>query len=280
MVDIITIFYDETRTLVSFPTTIYNTQTLGFFFAFACRGGNRSSYNNSCAEAEAWLDVYVIGQSWGSDSLKTYALDGMIAHLSGGDDIFPIDTLDSLFATSTANPQRLTAFHAMLNEMSGLISMEDSDLDSMLWVYATVGVWDNYAWLNWALDSIREELERDEAVLTFEQVKFLFDNTECTVEFEPIREFCAMLAYYQRKWKEGDGALKPAQQLTPVALKRRVDEIEGFEKAYNYVSKKCKWIFKDSWIPRDPRLSDGELNRCFFHIHGDGDFCPLEEDDE
>jgi hypothetical protein len=221
-----------------------------------------------------FLSLYHCGTLLRCEGLKSDALQALLSSTAEDQDALAafLAGLDYLFDAATADSKHVPAFQAILTQLTLTLDM-DMKLDHMLEVYLNTTKWECEKWHNWIMDNIREKLNHDAEVLQFQQLRFVFDTASHTTATAPLREFCALLAYYQRKWKEGDGPLKEGQQLNEAALQQRKDEIDGFKEAYAYAEELCKKDFKEWWIPRDPRMDDGEMGPCFFHHHADDVLC-------
>lgn len=129
------------------------------------------------------------------------------------------------------------------------------------------------------MDSIRDELEETGSVLMFDNVKAVFEATKNLGSQEALREFCAALAYYQRRHEEG--SLEEEQRLDADDMERRFKQIRGFMKAYLLFEDQHRGNFPGE-APKDPRDRAGDMSACYFHIHEEGSNCTvgMDADDE
>jgi hypothetical protein len=165
------------------------------------------------------------------------------------------------------NHQSLDNFHTLLYEICQTNGIQGRSINSMLELYVKSIKWDNHNWQNWIINNIRDELDNKSDVLTFEQMKFVFDGTKAG---NPLRKFCVALTYYQRNWVEGP--IKRHQRLEAGRMKRRFKDIGEFMAVYLTFEDDHRKEFRGE-PPRDPRDRNGEMDTCYFHAHKDGESC-------
>ena len=168
------------------------------------------------------------------------------------------------------NLYNLLNFNSLLDELSEDIRVESGHMHTLLELYVKSLKWDNHSLQNRVMNCIRDELEDREGVFSFAQLEYIFRRTMGIGIGNQLREFAVALAYYQRCYVEG--AIKTEQKLVAGDMVRLFNELDGFMEAYLQFEDRHKRDFpRDS--PKDPRDRRGEMDSCYFHIHGVGESC-------
>jgi hypothetical protein len=181
-----------------------------------------------------------------------------------------IETVDVLFQRYPQPSEDFSTLQIMLDEITQLASIDLHSINTLLEVYVKTIKWGNNNWQNCVINSIRDELEDRGAVLTFDQIKMVFESTKERGCGDQLRSFCVALTYYQRDWREGP--IKDLQHLKAGTMTRLYKGIEGFMTAY-LEFEDFHEVFYPGEHPKDPRDRAGEMGTCFFHIRESGESC-------
>ena len=239
------------------------------FLAWLYKGNRGQQLKAQGHKSKALLQLYALSIYLKCKSLKSDSFYALLSAISEDANDF-IETVDVMFQRYPQPSKDFSALQIMLDKITQLASIDLHSINTLLEIYVKTIKWGNNNWENCVINSIQDELEDRGAVLTFDQIKMIFDSTKERGCGDQLRSFCVALTYYQRDWREGP--IKDSQHLKAGAMTRLYQGIEGFMTAY-LEFEDFHGVFYPGEHPKDPRDRTGAMGTCFFHIHEPGESC-------